>query len=449
MLVTDISAVAYSVAQNSLRRASHIISVACICALWLVPLFAFQATAQSASQQDSVAKNTLSFQEAKARLMRANLSLLATYYNINIAKAGVIQARVWANPYFVFNGDLYSNEENEYFNFRNQHLLQIEQTFSYAGKHTNTVKLARVGVEMAEKQMEDVLRSLLFEMGNTYSELAALQAKQILYQQVIFSYDRLMAATRKQLEVGAISLTEALRLESEYVTVKTDAVANYNEKEKVISDLRVLLRYPADTTFFVEQKIPLIAQEFDVQALSEQAVAIRPDVQAKKIDKKYAERNLKLQHSNSVPDLKLAYQPRDRGSNYVRPYQGFNIEFNLPLFDRNQGGIKAAEFNVKKSQLEFDQIENQVRNEVVAAYNRYRSSNSGLANYKPEFLNQLNDLNKSTNENYQKRNIGLLQFIDQQRIFILTNIQLIELRKQYLNNVNELNFTIGTTLIDN
>ena len=405
-------------------------------------VLSFSATAQV---QDTV----LTFTQAKTRLMKVNLGLLAAYYDINIAKAGVISARVWNNPYFIFNGDLYSVETNEYFHFRNQHLLQIEQTFSYAGKHTNTVRLARVGVEMAEKQMEDVLRSLLFEMGNTYSDLAALQAKQILYQQVITSYDRLMAATRKQLEVGAISLTEALRLESEYVTVKTDAIENYNEKEKVISDLRTLLRMPQDTTFYVEQKVPLVAQEFDANALAEQAVTIRPDVQFKKIDKRYQEQNLKLQKSSSVPDLKLAYQPRDRGSNYVRPYSGFNAEFSIPLFDRNQGGVKAAEFNVQKSILEFQQIENQVRNEVVAAYNRYRSSNSGLANYNAEFLEQLNQLIKNTHENFQKRNISLLQFIDQQRIFILTNIQLIELKQQFLNNVNELNFTVGTTLIEN
>ncbi len=413
----------------------------------LIYFLSFTVLSISASGQPK--DTVLTFTQAKARLMKANLGLLASYYEINIAKAGVIQARVWNNPYFIFNGDLYSNEENEYFHFRNQHLLQIEQTFSYAGKHTNTVKLARVGVEMAEKQMEDVLRSLLYEMGNTYCDLAALQEKQILYQQVILSYDKLMSATRKQLELGAISLTEALRLESEYVTVKTDAITNYNEQEKVISDLRILLRFPQDTTFIVEQKIPIIAQEFDANALAEQAVTIRPDVQVKKFDKKYQERNLQLQKSSSVPDLKLAYQPRDRGSNYVRPYQGFNVEFNIPLFDRNQGSIKAAEFSVKKSILEFEQIENQVRNEVVASYNRYRSSNSGLANYKPEFLDQLRQLNKSTNENFQKRNISLLQFIDQQRIFIRTNLQLIELKQQFLNNVNELNFTVGTTLIDN
>ena len=137
------------------------------------------------------------------------------------------------------------------------------------------------------------------------------------------------------------------------------------------------------------------------------------------------------------------------GVTNVCRYEGFNVEFNIPLFDRNQGQIKAAEFGVRQSNLEFAQIENQVRNEVVAAYNRYQSSNTGLANYKTEFLDQLRELNKSTNENFQKRNISLLQFIDLQRIFILTNIQLIELKQQYLNNVNELNFTVGSTIINN
>ena len=404
----------------------------------------FIAFATDAQTPDTV----LSFQEAKARLLNYNLGLLASYYDINIAKAKVIQAKVWNNPYFIFNGDMYNAETNEYFAFRNQHLLQLEQTFSYAGKHTNSVKLARVGVEVAEKQLEDVLRSLLFEMGNTYSNLASLQAKEILYSQVILSYEKLMDATRKQLEVGAISVAEALRLESEYLVVKTDALENYNEKEKILSDLRILLFYRQDTTFFAEQRLPLAGEEFDPDRLGEQAVNNRPDVQVIKLIQKYEERNLKLQRASSVPDLKLGYQPRDRGSNYIRPYSGFNVEFVVPVFDRNQGRIKQAEFSVKQASLEFEQIENRARNEVIAAYNRYKNSNAGLANYKTEFLDRLKELNKSTTENFQKRNISLLQFIDHQRIFIRTNIQLIELKQQFLNNVNELNFAVGTNIIE-
>ena len=405
----------------------------------------FIASAAAAAQTPDT---VLSFQEAKARVLNYNLGLLASYYDIGIAKAKVIQAKVWNNPNFIINGDMYNQETNEYFNLRSQSLWQFEQTFSWAGKHTNSVRLARIGVEMAEKQMEDVIRTLLFELGNTYSDLAALQSKEILYTQVISNYDKLMEATRKQLEVGAISNTEAIRLEAEYLDVKADALENNNEKEKVAGNLRSLLRFPQDTTFYVEQKLPLVGDEFDPVFLATQAVETRPDIQAAKINIRYQERNVKLQQSSGVPDVKFGYQPYDRGSNYIRPYHGFTTEIFLPIFDHNQGRIKQAKLSLSQSDLQFLQLENQARNDVAAAYNRYKSANAGLANYNAQFLERLKELNQSTNLNFQKRNISLLQFIDQQRIFILTNIQLIELKQRYLNNINELNFSVGQTLID-
>ncbi len=409
----------------------------------LVILFSVRTTCAQV-QADTV----LSLTEAKARLVNYNLGLLAAYYNINLAKAQVIQARVWNNPYFIFNGDMWNSETNEYFAVRNQLLVQIEQTFSIAGKHTNSVKLARVGVEMAEKQMEDVIRSLVFELGNTYNDLAALQEKEVLYLQVITNYDKLMEATRKQLEVGAISVTEAIRLEAEYLGVKTDALTNYGEKEKALSNLKSLLRYSQDTVFFVEQRLPLVGQEFSPTLLADQAVTARPDLELARLEIKYQERNLKLQRSSVMPDIKFGFQPQDRGSNFVRPYHGFTTEMSLPLFDRKQGEIKQAQYAIKQSALKTNEIENRTRNEVAAAYNRYKSSQTGLSNYNTQFLQRLLELNKSTNQNFQKRNISLLQFIDQQRIYILTNIQLINMKQHYLNKVNELNFSIVTNLIE-
>jgi cobalt-zinc-cadmium efflux system outer membrane protein len=396
------------------------------------------------AQTDTV----LTFQQAKVRMMRYNMGLLASYYDINIARARVITARAWSNPNFIINGDMWNSETNEYLATRSQHLFQFEQTFSVAGKHINSVRLARVGVEMAERQMQDVLRALFFELGNNYSNLAALQAKEILYRQVISNYDKLLAATRRQLEVGAISIVEGVRLEAEYLDVKAEALRNYNDRELALSELRMLLQYPEDTVFYVEQKLPIIGEEFDVKQLAEQAVTGRPDLEASKINIRYQKQNLRLQNSSSVPDIKVGYQPQDRGSNYIRPYHGYTTEVFLPLYNRNQGNIKQAQFSIKQSELQFLQLENRVRNEVTAAYNRYKNANSGLANYNTQFIDRLTQLNQSTNENFQKRNISLLQFIDQQRIFIQTNIELIELKQLYLTNVNELNFYVGTNIIE-
>src|SRR5689334_17748329 len=117
-----------------------------------VSIISLLACTSAMAQVDTV----LTFTEAKARMIRYNTGLLASYYDVNIAKARVIVARQWNNPNMVFNGDMWNSETNEYLATRNQHLFQFEQIFGIAGKHINSVKLARIGVEMAEKQMQDV-----------------------------------------------------------------------------------------------------------------------------------------------------------------------------------------------------------------------------------------------------------------------------------------------------
>jgi outer membrane protein, heavy metal efflux system len=408
-------------------------------------LFGIIPSIEAQTSGDSV----LSFQQAKARLIKKNLNLLAAFYDIDITEARLIQAKVWNNPYFIWNQELYSVEKNQYLNYQNQFLVQVEQVFSIAGKHTNTVKLARINVSISKAQFQDVLRSLLYELGSTYNELASLQAKSNLYQSVLASYEVLIRATREQLRLGAISGAVALRLESEYRAVKSQAVQNSNDQEKASASLRILLQIPADSTFHVTQQLPLQTPNLQLDTLLNQALDTRPDLKVTELSKEYQERNLKLQQSQSIPDVKIGFQPNDKGSNYVRPYSGINLEFPLPFFDRNQGRIKEAKYSILQSQYSVQLQKSKISNEVMASYKRVQHNTEGIQTYTPEFMENLRNINNSVNQNFQKRNISLLEFIDQQRIYITTNLQLIELKQQYLDSVNDLNFSVGTQVIEN
>ncbi len=391
----------------------------------------------------------LNFQQAKARLIKKNLSLLAAFYDIDISEARLIQSKLWNNPYFIWNQELYNVEKNQYFNYQNQFLAQVEQIFSIAGKHTNTVKLAKINVAISKMQFQDVMRSLFYDLGSSYNNLAALQAKEKLYQSVLQSYDRLMVATNEQLRVGAISVAEAIRLESEYKAVKTQAVENANQQENALAQLRVLLQYPTDSVLNVNLGLPLSLPDLNRDSLVNQAIRERPDLKAMALNREYQARNVKLQKSLSVPDIKFGYQPTDKGSNYTRSYSGFNVEMPLPLFDRNQGRIQEAKLNLKQSFYELELQKTKVINEVVAAYNRFKKTNEGLSLYSNDFIARLKTLNQNVNQNFQRRNISLLEFIDQQRIFITTNLQWIDLKQLYLDSINDLNFSIGLQLIEN
>src|SRR5262245_1846796 len=125
------------------------------------------------AQQPKIDTLVLDFSQAKHLLIKQNLGLIASRYDVDMADAELIQAKVWSNPRFVWNQDLYSNEKNNYFQIGYQRLIQIEQVFSVAGTHTNTVRLAKLGVELSRLQLQDVLRSLLFDLGERYYGLEA------------------------------------------------------------------------------------------------------------------------------------------------------------------------------------------------------------------------------------------------------------------------------------
>ncbi len=403
----------------------------------------FILSVTSVLAQDSA----LTFNQAKDRLVKKNFYLLAAYYEINQAEAQVAQAKLYYNPTISWNQEAYKRAQDAKLMSRYQYEAQINQTIAIAGRHSNAVKLAKINLALNKEQFSDVMRSLLFDLGNNYNNLAALEAKEKLYNEVLNSYQRLIAASKKELEVGAISVTEDLRIKSEYIAVKTQALDNSNQKEQYLSQLRTLLQYPKDTLIQVMQKTPLFNSALVLDSLINRALVARPDLRVSKLYQEYQQRNLKLQRSLAVPDLSIGYD-YDVAGNYKSNYNGVVLQMPLPLFNRNQGNIKEAKYNILQSGLQRDYLKITITNQVIAAFNQYKKNSEGLANYTDEYLNGLTQLNKNTNTYFQKRDISLLEFIDYQRIYISTNIQLIELRQQFLNSVNTLNFSVGETIID-
>ncbi len=391
---------------------------------------------------------TLQYEEAKTILLKDNLKILSAYYDISIAEADVVQAKLWRNPTFVWNQDLYSIARNEYFNYQNQFLIQIEQVFSVSGKHTWGVRMAKLDRERNKLQLQDVLRGLVFELGQKYIQLDALEQKQRLYAETVKKYDILIENCEIKLKAGAISSNEVLRLKSERIGVKSEALNNQNDVLEIMSDLRQLLNLKETVYVKISDKPLLLKDEsLLVQTLIQDATLQRSDVQLAQFEIKYQEGNLKRQRAEAIPDIKLGYQPSDKGSNYVRPYQGLVLEFGLPFFDRNQGGIKKAKAQINKAQASQLEVENKVRNEVLTAFSQWINIKTGFQNLTPEFFGQMEELNKNADQNYDKKNINLLQYIDLRRIYVDNQLQYINLQQQYRQTVNKLNFTVGKEVL--
>jgi cobalt-zinc-cadmium efflux system outer membrane protein len=407
-------------------------------------LLGFSAKAQT----DTIAPLVLTYEQAQQLVVENNLQLVAAKYDIKIAEAQLKQARQWRNPLFAWNADLYSLELNQFLNYRNQKLIQIEQVISISGKHRNEVRLAKVNIELAKLQVNDVMRGLLYECAIQYTELQSKQEQQVLLASSIKRMEELLAFAQEQFTKGNISGNELTRLKTELLSLRTEQQQNKIGIEEHSAALRIVLALPEFVPIQTVARERKLNDGIALPSIIEMAKAMRPDYQLRKKSIEYEEQNLKLQKSNAIPDFNFGYQPHDKGSNYVRPYSGIVFEMSIPLFDRNQGGIQEAKYRVKQAESNLKIIDLQIEQELSSGYQKFLLQLEGLNRYSPDLIQELEEFNTRSINSYNNRLINILEYIDQQRIYIQTKSQQIDLMNSYLQSVNELNFKVGNKILD-
>jgi len=116
----------------------------------------------------------------------------------------------------------------------------------------------------------------------------------------------------------------------------------------------------------------------------------------------------------------------------------------LPVFNRNQGNIKAATFGLEQSGYYEQQIQNEVFNEIIEAYGNYEQS---LKFYHKiadnELLSELDQMLDVYTKNLLNRNISMLEFIDFMDSYQKSKQIFLEAQKSVDNNFEELQYTVG------
>lgn len=201
------------------------------------------ATAQNVVNDTIV----LSRKSAETLFLQNNLSLIAEKLNIDIAQAQIIQAKVWPNPTFsISEFNLWHNTGSEelpaiwgnYGRFQ-EFGASLEQLVYTAGKRKKMVAIEKVGSDMAAEYYKNFLRNLKMEFRNNLSAMQYNQAKNVVYQKQLQSFQNLVKAYEIQVKQGNISQGDYIRLkaseleflnEINAIAIENNALQKRNEK---------------------------------------------------------------------------------------------------------------------------------------------------------------------------------------------------------------------------
>jgi cobalt-zinc-cadmium efflux system outer membrane protein len=414
--------------------------------LWVVFFFCVAARAQA---QDTV---RITLPEAEKLFLQKNLSLLAERYNIGMAKAEIIQARLYNNPNLSFQGNLYNPDNNKYFDLSNesgQYSAAIQQEIILAGKRNLQVKLAKTNTAIAENAFFDLLRTLRFTLRSdfykAYFGLNSINA----YQTQIITLEDLSATYNALEERGGVTLKDAVRIKSLLYNLKAEQTSLRNDFNVTQAELQLLLQNNNTVFIPVSDSMNMAPpiNDLNLRALIDTAYVNRYDLKQTRDSLVFNQQNYSLQKALAVPNLTLGAAFDKRGS-FVENASFFNAGIDLPFFNRNQGNIKAASIAIDQSKVRVDMQTQQVENEVQHAYLNAVNTDKMLQSVDPKFRNQFEQLLKSITQNFEKKNISLLEFTDFYESYKENILQLNRLLNDRMQAIELLNFSVGKTVIN-
>lgn len=396
---------------------------------------------------------TMTLQEAEKRFLARNLSLIAERYNIDMAQAQVTQARLFDNPVISLEQNIYNRLNGKYFDLgsEGESAVEIEQVIQIAGQRNKRVRLERVNKEIAEYQFEEVLRTLRSELNRTFVEVYFLTRSISVYDKEIESLGQLLRATKEQQSKGNVSLLESSRLEALLLSLRKERNDVENDLVGRQGELNLLLNIPAGqkTSLLLDDVGVLKQINLSTISFAEMSgmLAMRPDLKVAHAEVNAAKANLRLQRSMAAPEFSVKGM-YDRAGNFINNYFAVGISLSVPIFNRNQGNIRSAKFDVLQNGKEEEYAMEKARMELYASYHQMQKAIELYQDSNDELEHNFNQLIGGVNENYSKRNISMLEFIDYYQSYKETCLQLYELRKNVFLAMENLNTTVGQTVIN-
>lgn len=396
-------------------------------------------------KNNAFSQQKLTILQCEELLQKNNLSLLAEQYNIDASKAALIQAKIWEQPYISGEINAINPANNRYFDAgkNGQKLFQIQQLIYLGGKKKNEVAFAKSNITLAELQYEQLLRSLKFQLTQSFYTVYYDQIKVNSLRNQLNSIDSLTKAYEIQVNKGNVPLKDLVRLQSLSISLKNNLMEIDKNIIQEQQNLRLLTS--SDTPI-----IPVISDTNDIVIIVNKSLPNVNSIEQLAIEKnteylyyqKVTESNelmLKWQKSMSVPDLNIGAAYDQRGGAFNNQV-GLTFGIPLPLWNINKGNIQAAKIQVMQSKTLKEQKLMELKYSIQTSYEILQQQRNIYLQLSVNTSQNMQQVYQGFLYNFHKKNLSLIEFTDFMESYNQTVYSLNEMKKNISILSGNINF---------
>jgi cobalt-zinc-cadmium efflux system outer membrane protein len=377
-----------------------------------------------------------------------NGELLAARHMIAEARGRLRQAGLKPDPMVdtSYQKDVTSSDNN--FN------LMAELPLELGGRREARVAVANRELEMREAEAADFERRLAAEVRMKYADVVAA-ARNLRFTEDLL----LLTRDSHRLVEARVERGKSAPLEQNLVSVEVGQVnvirINFEGKAEVaILELKRTIGMPPDEPLRLKGEFDPDLQPAPISEALLHALASRPDLAANRAAEQLALAQIEQARAEGKIDASIfaSYMRQNMGypvsgfnsAGQLAPvhgifhYVGFGVKLTLPVRNKNQGLIEAAQASMEAARNRRQFAEIVVRNEVASAYARFERARQALSVYRDGVRNQAQINLDVIRQTYVLGQKSLLDFIAEQRRYIEVETGFTEVLKEYYNSVVEI-----------
>jgi cobalt-zinc-cadmium efflux system outer membrane protein len=365
----------------------------------------------------ALAQEPLSLRDAVAEALARHPALGAAAGRISVSEGERRQAALPPNPSLVLQSEntrLYGSTPAHVWWRDSENFAFLQNVFETAGKRARRTEAAAVAVQRAEAELEVLRRRIAGQVALAYWQAAGNQRLYTLLLENQENFNRIVTYHEARVQEGAMAEVDLLRvrLEAERLTMSVNNALMDAERARL-----QLLREMGRTEFPpVRLEDPIEDVSPPVIVADERAALLaRPEIRAAQTSLAHASALARLQQSLAKPNI--------QGLFGYKAAEGFNtviggVQFELPVFDRNQGNIAAAAAAIRTAQRELEAVEAAIRAEVRTAARDYELRLAQLQHSLRPLVDKAREVSEIAQAAYLEGGTDLLRLLDAERVRI-------------------------------
>jgi cobalt-zinc-cadmium efflux system outer membrane protein len=318
------------------------------------------------------------------------------------------------------------------------HGVFLQQRFITGGKRELDVQIAEQAVFSEQFFLEASKLRVLTDVDNAFGNLLIAQQKVDVLSTLVNVNRTTFDATKRLVEAGQSGKHVEWQASIELSQAEVARDQAIQEHQYAWRDLMFVCGQPNIKLVRVSGDVAKVVNGGSFQAVVESIINKSPQVAMAQQRIQQATLNVRRQKLETIPNIDAMVSLRNHsltGDNITNIQVGIPV----PLFDKNQGNIRAAEAEEAMRLAELRRLKLSLRQRAASVYRDFETARIAESRYREEILGSATKNLNLITKGYQDGQVDFLSMLTAQRT--LLNVQLTYLRssRKLHNAVTKLN----------